>query len=105
MSEYKFHQYYSSAYEVDPIFKSEEFEMFGNPQSFDAPILFEVDDYRYVLSKPDEMKCDEELAYKIATYLFHHPTKIGGRRITYFIGDINACKEISADFTNQVKKL
>lgn len=105
MDEYVFHEYTSSAYTVDPVFKAAKFHMFGNPRSFDAPILFEVDNYRYVLSQPSEMTDDSTLIYKIAAYMFHHRTRIEHRPVTYFFGDINLCKEISQPFTNQVKKI
>ena len=104
MGDYIFHQYTSSAFVEDPVFKKENFEMFGNPGAFDEPILFEVGNYRYVLTKPYTMREDADLLYKIAAYLFHHPTSSQGNPITYFFGDINACKEISSNFTNQIKK-
>lgn len=105
MSEYKFHGYTSSAFPVDPVFKNKEFYMSGNAGAYNTPILFAVDNHRYVLSRPYDMKDDAALIYKIATYLFHHPTSINGTPVTYFFGEINLCKEISEDFTNQVKKV
>ena len=105
MEKYQFLGYTSSEYDVDPIFEQKEFKMFGNAETFHSPILFTVDKYRYVLSKPYEMKEDKELVRKIATYLFYHPSSISGHLVTYFFGDINLCKEISAGFTNQVIKL
>ena len=105
MSEYKFHNYTSSAFTVDPVFKEQPFEMFGNAGAYNTPILFEVGKYRYVLSRPYDMTDDNTLMYKIATYLFHHPTSINRTPVTYFFGDINLCKEISEEFTNQIKKV
>lgn len=105
MEKYKFHKYTSSEYDVDPVFNLENFKMFGNAGSFGSPILFTVDRYRYVLSQPYEMKENKGLIYKIATYLFHHPTSINSQPVTYFFGDINLCKEISDGFINQVVKL
>ena len=105
MEKYKFHEYTSSEYKVDPVFKFKEFNMFGNAGLFDSPILFTADKYRYVLSNPYEMKENKELIFKIASYLFHHATSINNQPVTYFFGDINLCKEISAEFTNQVIKL
>ena len=93
MEKYKFHEYTSSEYKVDPVFKFKEFNMFGNAGSFDSPILFTADKYRYVLSNPYEMKENKELIYKIASYLFHHSTSINCQPVTYFFGDINLCKE------------
>ena len=105
MSEYRFDGYSSSAFPVDPVFKSRDVHIYGNAGAYNAPILFIVNKYRYVLSRPYDMKDDAELIYKIATYLFHHPTSINGTPITYFFGDINLCKEISEAFTNQIKKV
>jgi nucleoside 2-deoxyribosyltransferase len=105
MSEYRFHEYTSSAFTVDPVFKSNSFVMFGSAENYNTPILFEVDKYRYVLSRPYDMKDDNALMYKIAAYLFHHPTSINRTPVTYFFGDINLCKEISEGFTNQIKKV
>ena len=102
---YRFDGYTSSAFPVDPVFKNSEFYMCGNAGAYNTPILFEVGKYRYVLSRPYDMKEDAELVYKIATYLFHHPTSINDTPVTYFFGDINLCKEISEDFTNQIKKV
>lgn len=105
MSEYRFDGYTSPAFPVDPVFNHSEFDMFGNVGAYNAPILFVVGKYRYVLSRPYDMKDDAELVYKIATYLFHHPTSINDTPVTYFFGDINLCKEVSKDFTNQVIKV
>ena len=105
MSEYRFSKYLSSEYYVDPVFKSKDFEMFGNARAFNAPILFEVNNYRYVLTQPDEMKGNCEFLFKISTYLFHHPKRLGSKVVTYFFGDLNDCKEISSDFTNQIVKI
>ena len=105
MGDYIFRGYTSSAFVADPVFNNKDFEMFGNCGAYNTPILFEVGDYRYVLSKPYQMKEDASLLFKIAAYLFHHPTKSNAKPITYFFGDINLCKDIGKDFTNQIKKI
>lgn len=104
MKKYSFGQYKSSAYQRDPIFKNEEFDMFGNADGWNAPILFTSGQYRYVLVSPDDIYGDEELVYKIATYLFHHPVSVKGTPITYFLGEINKCDEISQEFSRQITK-
>lgn len=85
MEKYKFHKYTSSEYTVDPAFKLEEFNMFGNAGLLDSPILFMAGKYRYVLSNPCEMKENKDLIYKIASYLFHHSTSINNQPVTYFL--------------------
>ena len=40
MSEYRFHEYTSSAFTVDPVFKSNSFVMFGSAENYNTPILF-----------------------------------------------------------------
>lgn len=105
MEKYKFHQYTSSAYDCDPIFKCENFDMYGNAGSYGSPILFTVDRYRYVITDPIHMLQDEELVYKIGVYLYHHATSSNHLPITYFFGDIGLCKEISEEFTSQAIRL
>lgn len=104
MEEYRFGQYTSSEYQRDPVFKTAEFKMFGNAGGWNAPILFTTGQYRYVIASPDDIHNNEELVYKIATYLFHHPVSVNGTPITYFLGEINKCKEISQGFSNQIVK-
>lgn len=105
MEKYRFHQYTSSAYSKDPLFLSEQFEMYGDAGNYGTPILFTTGKYRYAIADPLRMLEDDELMFKMSTYLFHHPTSANGMRITYFFGDISKCKEISQDFTNQVVRI
>ena len=104
MEDYRFHQYTSSAYLQDPIFCNKDFEMFGNPGSWNAPILFETEKYRYVIASPDDIYDNKDLVFKIATYLFHHPVSMNGTPVTYFFGEINKCNEISQRFSRQITK-
>lgn len=99
-----FHKLNSTAYKTDPVFSNDKFEMYGSAVIFDCPLLFCVDNHRYVLITPSDINENERLAFKIATYLYHHETMSNGLPITYFFGDINKCKEIGESFTNQICK-
>lgn len=105
MGKYKFHQYTSSGFDCDPIFKEKQFQMFGHAGCYGSPILFVVDRYRYVIVDPINMLRDEELVYRIGVYLYHHEIKSNGLPVTYFFGDISKCKEISEEFTSQAIRL
>ena len=105
MEKYKFHQYTSSEFDCDPIFKEKQFQMFGHAGCYGSPILFVVDRYRYVIADPINMLRDEELVYRIGVYLYHHEIKSNGLPVTYFFGDISKCKEISEEFTSQAIRL
>ena len=105
MEKYKFHQYTSSEFDCDPIFKEKQFQMFGHAGCYGSPILFVVDRYRYVIVDPINMLRDEELVYRIGVYLYHHEIKSNGLPVTYFFGDISKCKEISEEFTSQAIRL
>ena len=105
MGKYKFHQYTSSEFDCDPIFKEKQFQMFGHAGCYGSPILFVVDRYRYVIVDPINMLRDEELVYRIGVYLYHHEIKSNGLPVTYFFGDISKCKEISEEFTSQAIRL
>ena len=105
MEKYKFHQYTSSEFDCDPIFKEKQFEMFGHAGCYGSPILFIVNRYRYVIVDPINMLRNEELVYRIGVYLYHHETKSNELPVTYFFGDISKCKEISEEFTSQAIRL
>lgn len=105
MEKYKFHQYTSSEFDCDPIFKEKQFEMFGHAGCYGSPILFVVKRYRYVIVDPINMLRNEELVYRIGVYLYHHETKSNELPVTYFFGDISKCKEISEEFTSQAIRL
>lgn len=95
----------SLKYKVEPVFKKDTFTIYKMRGIFNSPILIEVENYRYVLVEPEDIENNEELLFKIATYLYYHPDKINGVPVTYFIGDINKCKSYSADFENQIVKI
>ncbi len=105
MEKYKFHQYTSSEFDCDPIFKEKQFEMFGHAGCYGSPILFVVNRYRYVIVDPINMLRNEELVYRIGVYLYHHETKSKELPVTYLFGDISKCKEISEEFTSQAIRL
>ena len=94
----------SSEYNADPIFSSKSFDIYGNAAIYDSPKFFCVDNYRYILITPSDIKENQSLAFKIATYLYHHETMSNRLPITYFFGDINKCTELGSSFTNQICK-
>ena len=102
---YKFFNYSSSDVIEDPVFNNKEFSLFGDPGLFDGPELYHVDKYSYALSNPEKDKNNKELMFKIATYLYHHPTSLNNKLVTYFFGELNDCQNISEGFTNQVVKI
>lgn len=106
MSKFEFRLYKTNAYKVDPIFNCREFKLYGSPAVYNAPELFEVGQFRYVLMKPEDFKKkNKESCFKIAAYLYHHSTEdLNGVPYTYFFGDINECKDIGKDFRNQICK-
>lgn len=105
MTNYEFHEYRSSQYDSDPVFKINQFRMFGNAARSDAPILFVAGRYRYVITDVIKTLYDEELIYKIGVYLYHHETSSNDLPVTYFFGDISECKNISEGFSNQAIRL
>ena len=102
---YKFFNYNSSDVTQDPVFDNKNFKLFGDPSSFDGPELYHVDKYSYALCNPEKDKNNKELMFKIATYLYHHPTSLNNKLVTYFFGELNDCQNISDGFTNQVVKI
>ena len=105
MDKYNFVEMRSSNYNVDPIFKNNDYQLFGNPIGRNTPELFYSNNYKYVLTEPKIIIDNEDLAFKIGAYLYHHGTFANDMHIVYFIGDINKCREISEEFSNQVPKL
>lgn len=103
---YKFNEFSTTNIKSDPIFNSESFQLFGDPmRGFNVPLLFIVGAYRYILINPEDFKQNKKLCFKVATYLYHHETSNSdGRNYTYFFGNINECKEIGQEFTNQICK-
>ena len=105
MEKYKFNKFSSSEYKKDMVFSNENYEMYGSPREFNAPILFCVEKYRYVITEPLKLKDNEKLLFKIGAYLYHNPNNIDGVPVTYFFGDISKCKDISDEFENQIIKI
>ncbi len=108
MGKYIFHQYQSSEYYVDPVFKTKDFTLFGNPYGInDDPDLFEVHidgmHFSYCLTEPSRFIRNEEFLLKIKRYLFVQEYTSGKKRLinTYFIGDMSKIVDISEGFTNQ----
>lgn len=105
MGQAVFHNYTTTAYNEDPIFKNKAYHLYGNPAVQNAPDLFWVDSYRYVLISPDDFKNNKELCFKVGAYLYHHKAIEDKFEVyTYFFGDINKCKEIGEEFENQICK-
>lgn len=105
MGQAVFHNYNTTAYKEDPIFKNKEYCLYGNPAGRNTPDLFWSGNYRYVLISPDDFKQNEDLCFKAGAYLYHHKVVEDKYEIyTYFFGDINKCKEIGDDFENQICK-
>ncbi len=93
--------------DTDPIFKESNYRIYSKSDRhfFDTPLLYSVGEYRFVLVNPKDFGNDEDLCFKVATYLYHHKVIQSKNKIyTYFFGDINKCKEIGEDFSNQICK-
>ena len=108
MKRYEFNEYHSSAYRVDPVFKSKDFMLFGKPSGIERdPDLFHASykgkTYRYCLNKPNEFINEEEKLLKIKRYLLVHDEQkhFLDEPNTFFIGDVALGAEISEGFTNQ----
>lgn len=105
---YRFHEYQSSLYYVDPVFKSKDFTLFGNAGSVkDDPDLFEVcinqKRLSYCLIEPRKICQDEEMLLKIKRYLLAHERNetLNNLTNTYFIGEMKKSIDVSSEFTNQ----
>ena len=104
---YIFDEYRSSEYQVDPVFKTKGFRLFGNVSGLsDNPDLFHVNykswDYRYCLINPKTVVNNDELLLKIKRYLIVHENDSTEDSLnTYFIGDLNKSLDVSSEFTNQ----
>jgi len=95
----------ASRYKADPIFNENNYLIYGNPAGRNTPEMFLVGNYRYILISPNDFRDNEDLCFKAATYLYHNRVKEERDEIyTYFIGDINACKEVGDYFENQICK-
>ena len=108
MEKYIFSNYSSSVYKVDPVFKTKDFTLFGNPAGIEhGPDLFEVyiknKRIKYCLIRPFELLKNEDLLLKIRRYLIINDelNKAGDLVNTFFIGDMEKSIDISSEFTNQ----
>lgn len=102
---YKFLRCSSSDIIIDPAFNNDKFDLFEDPSLSNGPELYHVDKYRYVLSNPEKDRSNDDLMFKIATYLYHHPTSLNNKAVTYLFGNLNDCQNISEGFKNQVVKI
>ncbi len=105
---YIFNKYYSSEYDVDPVFKTKDFDLFGNAGALsDEPDLFEVylnpRRFRYCLIEPRKICGNEQVLLKIKRYLLSHEDNedLNNPINTYFIGEMKKSIEVSSEFTNQ----
>ena len=91
--------------ECDPIFKKSNYKIEGDHFLKDSICIFSVDEHKYVLDLNDEIKDDENLLFKIATFLFYQPTNKNGKTIIYFIGDINLYKDVELAYYEYIIKI
>lgn len=108
MKKYTFIQYQTTAYKVDPVFKSKDYMLFGQPSGLERnPDLFHVSykgkTYQYCLNRPNDFIGDEDKLLKIKRYLLVHDEHkyFLDEPNTFFIGDVAYGAEISDGFTNQ----
>ena len=110
MEKYRFDEYKSPEYEIDPVFKTKNFRMYGDPLGFEYdPILFEVYNIgnqariRYCLVRPIEFIRDENKLLKIRRYLIYSELKKKTKDLvnTYFVGDVQKSLSVSSEFSNQ----
>lgn len=106
---YIFNCYHSSSYNSDPVFKTNSFELYGNPEKTDEePDLFEIHldnqrRFRYCLIEPSKVCGNEELLLKIKRYLLAHEDNenLENQINTYFIGEMDKSIDASNGFTGQ----
>ncbi len=108
MEKYIFGQYSTSAYRVDPVFKSKDFMLFGHPRGLERnPDLFHAfykgKTYQYCLNRPNDFIGEEDKLLKIKRYLLIHEEQKNylDEPNTYFIGDVAHGSEIAEGFINQ----
>ena len=109
MEKYIFNKFSSSAFKTDPIFNTEDFDMFGNILREEySPLLFEIRlpnkrRFKYCLVNPNEVLGNKELLLQIRRYLISHENNQDMEKPvnTYFIGDLNKAIEVSSTFSNQ----
>ena len=105
---YIFLPYRNSKYDVDPVFKTRDFTLFGNPGSLsDTPDLFEVylgqRRFAYCLIEPKRIVNDNKKLLKIRRYLIAHENNedLDNLINTYFIGDMQKSLDVSSGFSDQ----
>ena len=98
----------SSRFPVDPVFKTSDFKMFGNPGSIgNDPYLFEIyinpRRFKYCLVSPNETINNEALLLKIRRYLLAHENNEDLNNLvnTYFIGAMDKTIDVASEFKNQ----
>ena len=109
MNKYIFDSFSSSNVEVDPVFKTDKFEMFGNVYTEEhSPLLFEVHlpnqrRFKYCLIKPMDLITNDDLLLKIRRYLIAHEHNENRDKLvnTYFIGELNEAIDVASTFSNQ----
>jgi nucleoside 2-deoxyribosyltransferase len=97
---YQFGRFTSEEFLPDPLFLNDNAALFGDPSKYDAPLLYYVGPYRYLLANQRLAK-NEEFCFKAACYIFHNYKQIDDKPMVFFIGDTNECSEIAQDFSNQ----
>ena len=98
---------YRGRYKVDPVFKTTDYILFGNPGGIDSPDLFEVyiknRRFRYCLINPKQMRNNESFLVKLRRYLKVHEENdnLDNQINTYFIGEMEKSIDVSDGFTDQ----
>lgn len=107
--EYIFNKFSSSDIEVDPVFQSNDFDVFGDVlREEHSPLLFEIRlpkqrRFRYCLVSPLEVLKNNDLLLKIKRYLIAHEHNNDYQKPVnvYFIGNLNNAIDIASTFSNQ----
>lgn len=93
----------------DPVFKNKKFKLYDVGSIADDAKkhceLYFVEDYFYALFKPSDVDKDEDMLFRIACYLFHHPNFHNDSYIVYIIGDKNVLDNFTYNFSNHTVKL
>lgn len=108
MEKYVFHEMTSSKFAKDPVFKTSDFKLFGNPGSIsNDPYLFEIylkqRRFKYCLTEPNKTIDNETLLLKVKRYLLAHEDNEDFNKPvnTYFIGEMEKSVDIASEFENQ----
>lgn len=105
MGKYQFRSSINGNITVDPVFGKTDFKLFETDRLFDGPEAYILGDIRYVLTNPEAIRNNKDLIFKIATYIYHHPTKLNNKMVTYLFGNLDECQNIGEEFYNQVVKI